>query len=470
MRQSRLRNFYRTYVVPIVAHREAEQSQRRRRNVFLLGIGAFAASVTIASIPALNAEALGEASSIIALSPPQTVIPASDFAPPADLQPGLVSYPFTLDDASMSTDVRSSEVVVRAGESLAGILRREGHDVPEILQAVQNNPEARSLYRLVPGQQLIIRTDTAGQLQELVQRVQPYESLRLTRALRGFEVTREKRDYEVRLAYVTGSIERSLFEDGQEAGLSDPLILYLAEIFGWDIDFALDLRHGDSFAVVHEEKYWLGQKIADGDILAAEFINQGRVYRAIGYRDENGSIEYYTPEGVTLRRAFLRTPVKFSRVSSAFTNSRYHPILKSWRAHKGVDYAAPTGTPVRATGSGRIVSVGWNGGYGNTVVIRHRGAYSTLYAHLSRYRAGLRAGQDIKQGEIIGFVGQTGLASGPHLHYELQVDGVHQNPLTFVFPGEDHVASDVTAGFLQAVAGWNAKLDLIGGSRLVLSQ
>jgi len=359
---------------------------------------------------------------------------------------------------------------VRPGESLAGILRRAGHDVPELMRTVHTHPDARSLYRLMPGQHLVIRTDAVGQLQELVQRIEPYESVRLTRAVGRFEVTREKRDYEVRLAYVAGSIERSLFEDGQQAGLSDPLILNLAEIFGWDIDFALDLRHGDSFAVIHEEKYWLGQKIADGDILAAEFTNQGRVYRAIGYRDENGKIDYYTADGVTLRRAFLRTPVKFSRVSSSFSNSRYHPILKSWRAHTGVDYAAPLGTPVRATATGRVTLVGPNGGYGNTVSIRHAGPYSTLYAHLSRYRAGLRIGQEIKQGEIIGYVGQTGLATGPHLHYELQVNGVHHNPLTFVFPGEEQIGPAARAGFLQAAATWSAKLDLIGNGRLALSR
>lgn len=358
---------------------------------------------------------------------------------------------------------------MRPGESLARILRREGYNVPELLRTVQMHPDARSLYRLMPGQQLVIRTDAVGQLQELVQRIEPYESLRLTRALGGFEVTREKRDYEVRLAYVAGSIERSLFEDGQDAGLSDPLILHVAEIFGWDIDFTLDLRPGDSFAVIHEEKYWLGQKIADGDILAAEFVNQGRTYRAIGYRDESGQIEYYTPAGVTLRRAFLRTPVKFSRVSSAFSNSRYHPILKSWRAHTGVDYAAPKGTPVRATGNGTVMSVGWNGGYGNAILVRHSGPYATLYAHLSRYRTGLRPGQEIKQGEIIGYVGQTGLASGSHLHYELQVNGVHQDPLTFVFPGEDQIGAAAKAGFLAAAAMWGAKLDIISSSRLALS-
>ena len=245
--------------------------------------------------------------------------------------------------------------------------------------------------------------------------------------------------YEARLARVAGIVEQSLFDDGQAAGLSDRLIMELADIFGWDIDFVLDLRQGDTFTVVHEEKYWRGQKVADGDILAAEFVNQGRVFRAIGYRART-QIEYYTPEGLALRRAFLRTPVKFSRVSSLFSSSRYHPLLKMWRAHNGVDYDAPIGTPVRATASGRVMAVGWNGGYGNTVTIRHPGPYSTLYAHLKRYRPGLRAGQHVAQGEIIGYVGRTGLATGPHLHYELQVNGAHRDPLTFQLPASDRVA------------------------------
>jgi len=437
----------------------------KHRNLLLLAAGVCATSVTIASIRAprpLDSVA-GPAT-----PPPQTVTHAENVSIPADLRQNPVAYAFGADDAAAPTN-RTAELVVRPGESLVRMLKREGYDFPELLRTIQSHPDARSLYHLLPGQKLAIRTDAVGQLQELIQRIEPYEVIRLTRALGGFEVTRERRDYEVRLAYVTGSIERSLFEDGQQAGLSDPLILSLAEIFGWDIDFALDLRHGDSFAVIHEEKSWLGQKIADGDILAAEFINRGRTYRAIGYRDATGKMEYYTSDGVTLRRPFLRTPVKFSRISSAVSNSRYHPILRSWRAHKGVDYSAPKGTPVRATASGRVVSVGANGGYGNAIVIQHAGPYSTLYAHLSRYRSGLRAGQEVKQGEIIGYVGQTGLATGPHLHYELRVNGVYQDPLTFVFAGEDQIAADVRPDFVRTAAIWNAKLDLIGGSRLALS-
>ncbi len=254
---------------------------------------------------------------------------------------------------------------------------------------------------------------------------------------------REPSNYEVRLARVAGIIERSLFDDGQATGLSDRLIVELGDIFGWDIDFVVDLQRGDRFTVLYEEKYWRGQKIADGDILAAEFVNQGRRYRAIAHRTADGRLEYYSPDGLALRRTFLRTPVRFSRVSSTFSGARYHPILKTWRAHNGVDYDAPLGTPVRATASGRIAAMGWNGGYGNIVEIRHAGPYSTVYAHLARHRSGLRAGQTVEQGEIIGYVGQTGLATAPHLHYEIQVNGVQRDPLTFELPASTRKAVPV---------------------------
>lgn len=324
---------------------------------------------------------------------------------------------------------------------------------------------ARTLNQIViPGLDLAIRT-SMGELHELLYGPSPSSHLLLTHLTPPYTISGPG-NFEIRLAYVTGSIERSLFEAGQEAGLSDPLILRLAEIFGWDIDFALDVQVGDSFGVVYEEKYWLGRKISEGPILAAEFSNRDRLYRAIGFRGVDGRISYYTPNGRNLKRTFLRTPVKFSRVSSRFSHSRYHPVLKLWRAHTGVDYAAPEGTPVRATAGGRVTSVGWNGGYGNTVVISHGGFYSTLYAHLSRYRPGLQEGRRVKQGEVIGYVGKTGLATGPHLHYEFQVKGQHKNPLTFDFPNGEPVPPDIREDFLRLAAEWVTRLDLISGRQI----
>jgi murein DD-endopeptidase MepM/ murein hydrolase activator NlpD len=361
------------------------------------------------------------------------------------------------------------EVPVQAGDTLLTILEEREIDAPGLVQLLQTRAEALPLKRLMPGQRLLLRTDAAGQLQELVHLAEPYERLRLTRAATGFEILRERREYDARVAYVRGSVTRSLFEDAQQAGLSEPLILDFARIFGWDIDFALDLRPGDRFTLVYEEKYWLGQKVADGEILAAEFVNRGKRYRAIGYRQADGAVHYYTPEGKSLRRAFLRTPLSFSRVSSTFANTRYHPILRIRRAHKGVDYAAPSGTPVHATANGRIESLGRNGGYGNTVVIRHEGAYSTLYAHLSRVRDDLKVGRYVEQGDTIGYVGQTGLATGPHLHYEFRVNGIHHDPLAVELPHADPLATPRSEDFYRAAHEWSAQLDAIDGGHLLAS-
>ena len=292
--------------------------------------------------------------------------------------------------------------------------------------------------------------------------------MHLRRTAQGFRVAREVLPLEIQLAYATGTIESSLFEDGLTAGLSEGLLLKLVEIFGWDIDFAQQLRRGDGFAVIYEEKFSQGQKVADGRILAAEFVNQGKTYRAIGFRDDRGRLEYHTPEGLSLRRPFLRTPVELSRISSRFA-MRFHPVLKTWRAHNGVDYAAPTGTPVRATAAGRVTALGWNGGYGQAVTLKHGGAFSTLYGHLSRFHPGLRVGSPIEQGQVIGYVGATGLATGPHLHYELQVSGRHQNPITFKFPGATPLAPEHRQAFLRNAGQLGARLNLISRSVTVAS-
>lgn len=435
-----------------------------RRSLLFVAAGVFATSVTIASIPTPDL-ALAPDPAIPPSTPPQTlvysqVIPGSE-STDRHLLAKLLRSAAVVEPAT--TTEGYSEVTVRPGDTLARILRGRGIEAPGLLQVVHARAEARGLSRLIPGDRLLLRADAGGHLQELVHSVEPYENLRLTRAATGFEVLRERREYDIRVAYVAGGITHSLFEDAQRAGLSEPLVLALAEIFGWDIDFALDLRTGDRFAVVYEEKYWLGQKVADGEILAAEFVNRGKTYRAIGYRHDDGALEYYTPEGKSLRREFLRAPVKFSRVSSTFSNARYHPILKIPRAHKGIDYAAPVGTPVHATAGGQIISLGWNGGYGKTVVIRHGTSYRTLYAHLSRVRSDLKVGHSVEQGDTIGYIGQTGLATGPHLHYEFQVNGVHRNPLTYRFPTATRTGP-LPDEFHSAVRQWSVQLDTVGGS------
>ncbi len=441
---------------------DVHRHRRLRRRFWLLGLAGLVASVTIASIPPRTAALPLHLQEILA-TPPQILdiapvsrmdndrdTPFANAARRTQITPGATSPP----------EPAWTEITVRRGETLSQILRRVGQEDGALLNSLRTQPEARALYRLQPGQVLRLRTSAAGQLQELTTELEAGVTLRLQRTALGFDVAREVLPLEIQPAYATGAIESSLFEDGLTAGLSEGLLLKLVEIFGWDIDFAQQLRRGDSFAVIHEEKFWRGQKMADGQILAAEFINQGKTYRAIGFRDDRGRLEYYTSEGLSLRRPFLRTPVELSRISSRFA-MRLHPVLKTWRAHTGVDYAAPTGTPVRATATGRVTALGWNGGYGQAVALKHGGAFSTLYGHLSRFHSGLRVGSYVEQGQIIGYVGATGLATGPHLHYELQVNGRHQNPLTFKFPGATPLASEHRQAFLHGASRLGAHLDLI---------
>ncbi|MFT5549217.1 MAG: murein DD-endopeptidase MepM/ murein hydrolase activator NlpD, partial [Candidatus Azotimanducaceae bacterium] len=231
-----------------------------------------------------------------------------------------------------------------------------------------------------------------------------------------------------------GVIKSSLFEAAAAGDIPDSVIMDLANIFGWDIDFSLDIRPGDQFSVVYNELYKEGVKIKSGQILAAEFINNRKIYKAVYYINPKGEGDYYNEDGKSMRKAFLRSPVKFARISSKFSLKRWHPVLSKWRSHKGVDYAAARGTPIRASGDGKIVLASRKGGYGKAIFIQHGSRYKTVYGHLNGYAKGIRVGVKVKQGQVIGYVGSTGLATGPHLHYEFQVDGVHRDPLRVKLP------------------------------------
>ena len=266
----------------------------------------------------------------------------------------------------------------------------------------------------------------------------------------------------MQLASGQGTITSSLSEAGKKAGLSEELVDQLTQIFAWDIDFATDLHNGDRFTVVYDKGGFNGTD----DIVAAEFVNRGKTFRAVRYIDKDGYANYYTPEGNALQKAFLTTPVDFARISSHFDLNRRHPVLNRIRAHKGVDYAARTGTPVKATGNGEIAFLGRKGGYGQVIIIKHGDRYETVYAHLSRYKSGLQEGSTVRQGEIIGFVGQTGLATGPHLHYEFRIDGVHQNPLTARISNSIPIRSVAMAEFKSQIQDPLAKLNLVKANSL----
>lgn len=394
--------------------------------------------------------------------------PSADAATEAD--PADIAAQPTDDPAPAAEPPESLRWVshkVRSGESLARIFKDQGLTPQLLYKITHSSDEAAGLARIIPGQTLKFAFDPDGELVTLDHVLSAIHTLRIEATDDGFAAQDLRKDLEVRTAEAHGTINDSLFVDGQAAGLSDGQIMELAGIFGWDIDFALELRKGDSFSLVYEEQYLDGKKYRDGPILAAEFINRGTSFRAIRFEDEAGNVSYYDTDGSSKRRAFIRTPVKFARVSSRFTNKRWHPVLKKWRSHKGVDYAAPTGTPIKATGSGRVISRGWKGGYGKAVIIQHGGKYTTLYGHMSRFNAKVKNGSRVKQGQVIGYVGQTGLASGPHLHYEFRINGVHRNPLTVKLPKSDPLPKAQLAAFRASSAPLLAKLDALSPTTVV---
>jgi murein DD-endopeptidase MepM/ murein hydrolase activator NlpD len=374
-------------------------------------------------------------------------IPAS--APPVASAPTIAPQ-----QASVASIV---EVIVGRNDTLDGIFRRMALNKSD-LAAIRNLPGIRqSLDFLKPGDAIKL-THTDGDIQGLTRKVSETQTLEVVRQDAGFAAKMINNPVETRVRTATATIDSSLFQAAEAADISDMVALKLANVFGWDIDFVLDIREGDRFTAVYEQIYQDGKYLRDGEVLAAEFVNSGRVYRAVRYVSDTGSVGYYTPNGVAMRKAFLRAPVEFSRVSSAFNPHRLHPILNTIRGHMGTDYAAPTGTPVHAAGEGRVSFAGLRGGYGNALILAHGGNVSTLYGHMSRFARNLHVGSRVQQGEIIGYVGMTGLATGPHLHYEYLMNGVHKNPQTVKLPGAEPLHAEALQKFREASAPLLASL------------
>lgn len=329
------------------------------------------------------------------------------------------------------------EEVVQRGDTLANLFSRLGINDKEAFEFVRSDSTAQAIARqLRPGKQVTARTTDSGELLALHFPVNNKDTvLAVTRGKAGLQAAEETVVLETRTEVRTGEIRYSLFGATDAAGIPDNIATQLADIFGGDIDFHRDLRKGDRFSVVYEMLYQRGQPIRGGRILAAEFTNDQKTFQAYWFAGEQGKQGgYYTADGKNLRKAFLRSPLEFSRVTSGFTTNRFHPVLKTWRAHKGVDYGAPIGTKVRSVADGTVEFAGRQGGYGNLLIIRHHGAYSTAYGHLNGFAPGMRKGSRVQQGETIGYVGQTGLASGPHLHYEFRVRDQQVNPLAITMP------------------------------------
>lgn len=357
-------------------------------------------------------------------------------------------------------------VTVKSGDSLAGIFSRLGIPPRQLHDLLEQGGAASNLKRIYPGQTLRLMTSNDKGLVKLSYQIDKLSLLEISRDGKDFDISTIHLTPERREISTSGIIDSSLFVAAQKAGLSDNLTMELAGIFAWDVDFALDIRKGDQFTVLYEELFLDGESIGRGNILAAEFVNHGKRYQAVRYTDAGGKTDYYSLDGKSMRKTFLRTPVEFSRISSRFSLGRKHPILNRIRAHKGVDYAASHGTPIKATGNGKIVHRGKKGGYGNTIVIQHGSKYSTLYAHMSKYRKGLKTGSKVKQGQTIGYIGSSGLATGPHLHYEFRVNGAHRDPLKVKLPGADPLNKKYLDDFHAKANSLMAQIELIHDIRL----
>lgn len=356
---------------------------------------------------------------------------------------------------------------VKSGQTISALIESQGMFKYEWMELMELGADVKRLRNLKVGEEIQLRKNAENKLDELVYEIDEARTLQIRRVDDKLQAMVLTTELERRSADAHGVIANSLFADGAKAGLSNSLMNDMAEIFGYDIDFAQDLRDGDHFSVVYEQLYKNGEKVRDGNIIAAEFVNRGQSHRAMRYVDKEGRAAYYALDGRSLRKAFMRTPVDFARISSGFNLRRRHPILNIIRAHKGVDYAAGTGTPVKASGDGRVQFIGNKSGYGRVIVLQHGNQYTTLYGHLSRFRPNLRSGSKVSRGQVIGYVGKSGLATAPHLHYEFRVNGVHKDPKNVVLPRANGLTQQQIASWKAQNAAVVARLDALSGGSQV---
>ena len=339
-------------------------------------------------------------------------------------------------------------LTIRRGDTLDQLFRTNQLSISHLAQIARLDEAGKQLRKIKPGDVFEITHDE-GKLVSLYSALNLTSALRVDRQESGFSAAIIDRPIEIRKRMAHGVIANSLFESATAAGLSDKLVMNIAGIFAWDVDFVLDIRDGDNYYVQWEEIWQDGEFVTDGEVVVAEFNNDGRTHQAIRFVDSAGRTDYFTPGGDSVRKAFLRSPVDF-RVSSSFNPNRRHPVLKTVRPHRGVDYAAPRGTPIKASGDGKVIFRGVKSGYGNVVILQHGGNITTLYAHMSKFASSARTGSRVRQGQTIGYVGKTGLVTGVHLHYEYRLNGVHRNPRTVKLPQADPIADEYRKQFLAA--------------------
>ena len=405
---------------------------------------------TFGRLGGIAAIALLAASGVVAFA---TIAPSDHRIEPPK-RPIIEALPIRPDATPAPTSYFREELYQR-GDTLPAFLDRLGIETQHSLRLVK----LRVLQQLRPGTHVSAEVSAEGEPLTLSFLSGRDTLVKIVAEANGqFRITDDKAQLYTRVAMKSGVVQTSLFAAADEAGIPDSIAMQLGDVFSGDVDFHRDLRKGDQFAVVYEVHYLGGRPVRAGRLLAAEFTNNRKTFRAVHFN--NG---YYTPDGNNLRKAFLRSPLEFSRVTSGF-GMRRHPIARAWMKHQGIDYAAPTGTRVRAVGDGIVETAGWKGGYGNTVIIRHHGQYATVYAHLSR--VGVRRGQRVAQNDTIGAVGQTGWATGPHLHYEFRVAGEARNPFSIAMPAALPVAQQDLPAFRNHAAPLITRLDLIANSTL----
>jgi len=339
---------------------------------------------------------------------------------------------------------------LRSGESLYTSLVSRGIEPPHAVRMLDVLGAEVNLRSCKPGDSYFAEVDEDGCILSFCYSRGLTERYRVCADSAGYAVTKEEIPIIAVTRRIEGIVETSLWEAMLSIGEDPEAALKLADILGWEVDFVMDPRRGDTFLIIYDELYCQGRRLGIGDVTGCKYVNEDKEFLAFGFADPDGRMEYYDHEGNSVRRVFLKSPLNYRRISSYFSNRRYHPILKRYRAHHGIDYAAPSGTPVVSIGDGRVTRAGWNGGFGKYVEIRHNNVYTTCYGHLSGYGKGVRQGARVRQGQVIGYVGSTGLSTGPHLDFRVKKFGSYVNPLRMDYPKGEPVAEERKEDYFKA--------------------
>jgi murein DD-endopeptidase MepM/ murein hydrolase activator NlpD len=420
-----------------------------RRHLALAASTLIALGLTLLLLPGENAEAK------------RTAIPLD-----LELTPSRISESVSaLEEPPVAIEQSWKEIPVENGDSLSAIFSRANLTPQDLHELLSSSSKAKELNKIKPGQKLSFKISDNGQLDAMSFQVDKLNSIIFERGVTGFTTTKMTETPEIRQRVASATITSSLYRAAQDAGVSQGIIMELANIFGGVLDFVYDVRKDDFFIVIYEELYLNGELLSSGQILAAQYFNRGKSFEAYRYINKQGEVDYFSEAGESMRKAFLRAPLDFTRISSGFNPKRLHPVFKTVRPHRGVDYAAPRGTPVYAAGDGRVAAAGYSKANGNYVFIKHGEAYMTKYLHL--HKRAVSKGDRVRQRETIGWVGSTGYATGPHLHYEFLLNGVHRNPATIVkqLPAPKKVAAGAMPEFKAQIAGMQLQLRTYAAQR-----